>query len=263
MKVTLVSHTPDPLYVCAQAASICYASEPSLNIVKGCIKSGHTSVLEHASFTFKIEGISRSCSHQIVRHRIASYSQESQRYVVPEVEPEWVTQYLPSDFKKSVNWFCHNTFNTYKDFVNFTQADNARCILPNATPTKICVTMNIRALMNFFNERLCSRASEEIRTVAKEMIKQILATEDIDEEQKDIFKTIFVPKCEKYSLQFCPEIKGCGRRPSLKQFKYVPKANWEPVIGGIQCSSCGSTFDSQFSDYSFHFCPHCGAEIIE
>ena len=63
MKVTLVAHTPNPLYVCAEAASDCYDSEPSLKIVKGCIRSGHTSVLEHASFTFKIEGISRSCSH--------------------------------------------------------------------------------------------------------------------------------------------------------------------------------------------------------
>ena len=81
MKVTLVGYTPRPLYVCAEAAAVCYDSEPDLKIVKGCIKSGHQSVLEHCSFTFKVEGISRACSHQLVRHRIASYSQQSQRYV--------------------------------------------------------------------------------------------------------------------------------------------------------------------------------------
>jgi thymidylate synthase (FAD) len=75
MKVELVAHTPYPLCVCAEAAAVCYDSKPAFNIIKGCIRSGHTSVLEHATFTFRIEGISRSCSHQIVRHRIASYSQ--------------------------------------------------------------------------------------------------------------------------------------------------------------------------------------------
>ena len=83
MKVTLVQHTPTPLYTVAEAAAVCYDSEPSLKIVKGCIRSGHTSVLEHASFTFRIEGISRSCSHQIVRHRM--YIQLNFGFAVPIV----------------------------------------------------------------------------------------------------------------------------------------------------------------------------------
>ena len=98
MNVELISWTKDPLMTCAKAASVCYDSEPSLKVIKGCIKSHHESVLEHASFTFKISGISRSCSHQLVRHRIASYSQQSQRYVKLD-NPTWVlpTNYMPYD----------------------------------------------------------------------------------------------------------------------------------------------------------------------
>lgn len=225
MKVELISWTKDPLMTCAKAASVCYDSEPSLKIIKGCIKSHHESVLEHASFTFKISGISRSCSHQLVRHRIASYSQQSQRYVKLD-NPNWVlpTNYMPYDdeterLEKVMLASCEKSLEAYEELINGydCESDEARCVLPNASPTTIVITMNIRTLMNFFNERLCSRASREIRQVAIKMKKAILNCPDITVEEADILDNIFVPKCEKYDIPFCPEIQCCGRHKRLKE----------------------------------------------
>lgn len=225
MNVELISWTKDPLMTCAIAASVCYDSEPSLKVIKGCIKSHHESVLEHASFTFKISDISRSCSHQLVRHRIASYSQQSQRYVKLD-NPNWVlpTNYMPYDdetarLERVMLASCEKSLEAYEELTNGydCESDGARCVLPNASPTTIVVTMNIRALMNFFNERLCSRASREIRQVAIKMKKAILNCPDITAEEADILDNIFVPKCEKYDIPFCPEIQCCGRHKPLKE----------------------------------------------
>lgn len=225
MNVELISWTKDPLMTCAKAASVCYDSEPSLKVIKGCIKSHHESVLEHASFTFKISGISRSCSHQLVRHRIASYSQQSQRYVKSD-NPNWVlpTNYIPYDdetarLEKIMLASCEKSLEAYEELINGydCESDEARCVLPNASPTTIVVTMNIRTLMNFFNERLCSRASREIRQVAIKMKKAILNCPDTTAEEADILDNIFVPKCEKYDIPFCPEIQCCGRHKRLKE----------------------------------------------
>lgn len=225
MNVELISWTKDPLMTCAKAASVCYDSEPSLNIIKGCIKSHHESVLEHASFTFKISDISRSCSHQLVRHRIASYSQKSQRYVKLD-NPNWVlpTNYMPYDdeaerLERVMLASCEKSLEAYEKLINGygCESDEARCVLPNASPTTIVVTMNIRTLMNFFNERLCSRASREIRQVAIKMKKAILNCPDTTAEEVDILDNIFVPKCEKYDIPFCPEIQCCGRHKRLKE----------------------------------------------
>lgn len=227
MKVELISWTKDPLMTCAKAASVCYDSEPSLKVIKGCIKSGHHSVLEHASFTFKISGISRSCSHQLVRHRIASYSQQSQRYVKLD-NPNWVlpTNYMPYDdeterLEKVMLASCEKSLEAYEELIDGydCESDEARCVLPNASPTTIVVTMNIRTIMNFFNERLCSRASREIRQVALKMKKAILNCLDITAEEADIFDNIFVPKCERYDVPFCPESAKncCGRHKRLKE----------------------------------------------
>ena len=226
MNVELISWTKDPLMTCAKAASVCYDSEPSLKIIKGCIKSGHHSVLEHASFTFKISGISRSCSHQLVRHRIASYSQQSQRYVTLD-NPTWVlpTDYMPYDneterLEEVMLASCEKSLEAYEEILklnNEKNNDTARCVLPNATPTTIVVTMNIRTLMNFFNERLCSRAEREIRKVALKMKKLVINCPDITADESEIFYNIFVPKCEKYDIPFCPEIQCCGRHKKLKE----------------------------------------------
>lgn len=217
MKVTLVAHTPRPLYVCAEAASVCYDSEPSLKIVQGCIRSGHTSVLEHASFTFKIEGISRSCSHQIVRHRIASYSQQSQRYVTYD-NLDWALTGIKEEEQENLAAYCDLALLDYKKLIDKElPAEQARRVLPNATPTIIYMTMNIRALMNFFNERLCNRAEAEIRQVAKLMKEAVITADTIEREEALIFDKIFVPKCFRGSVPFCPESSrtSCGRVPTI------------------------------------------------
>lgn len=218
MKVELISWTKDPLMTCAKAASMCYKSEPTLTLIKGCIKSHHESVLEHASFTFEITGISRSCSHQIVRHRLASYSQESQRYV-NVANPEWVLPVVADTREARVMIeSCERSLDKYEELENSgCSKDEARCVLPNATPTSLVMTMNIRSLTNFFNERLCSRASKEIREVAQAMKKAIQSCADISEMEWGVLDKLFVPKCERFEIPFCPEYKGCGRHKPLKE----------------------------------------------
>lgn len=231
MKVDLISWTKDPIGTCAIAASMCYASEPSRKIVNGCIKSGHLSILEHSSFTFRISGVSRSFLAQLTRHRIASYSVRSQRYTDPTdngaSDVNWVlpTEYMTdSDTTTEVELImqaaCDDALKTYNTLVNGHNCSNdeARAVLPNATPTAMVVTMNIRSLINFFNLRLCSRASREIQEVAKKMKFAILAQcTDLTEEDVVILAKLFVPKCESFSIPFCPEHNGCGRHRSLKE----------------------------------------------
>lgn len=238
---------------------------------------GNCSVLEHASFTFRIEGISRSCSLQIVRHRMASYSQQSQRYVKYD-NLDWVIPDYGID-EEYARHACDIMLNAYKDMTDdanpgFQKStiDAARCVLPNATPTVIYVTMNIRALMNFFNERLCARASKEIREVAKAMVEAILNADTISKEEKEIFKTIFVPKCEKFSIHACPEREGCGKYKPLKEFVWRAKGRWiginewaqmhDSKLSGIEtyfwCSECEKPYGTKSN-----FCPNCGAEMME
>lgn len=235
MNVELISWTKNPIMTCAEAASMCYDSEPSLKILKGCIKSGHLSVLEHASFTFRITDISRACSHQLVRHRIASYSQQSQRYVQVD-DAKWVfpMDYMPDldfedkEFFESVmTESCNSALNTYKNLMSeykerISDLDKgekefSRPVLPNATPTSIVVTMNLRTLINFFNERLCKRAEREIRAVATKMKQAICYCPEISAMEWDAIKTVLVPKCMRYDIPFCPEAKGCGMHKTLKE----------------------------------------------
>lgn len=260
MNVRLVAHTPRPLYVCAEAASVCYKSEPDLKIIKGCIKSGHTSVLEHASFTFRIEGISRTCSHQLVRHRIASYSQESQRYVKYD-DCDWVIDNIYYDARQKILLSCANSIASYKEMLeDGVPSDDARAVLPNATPTTIYITMNIRSLMNFFNERLCARASKEIRNVAHAMKKSIISSLSISDEEKKIFENLFVPKCEKYPVHFCPESQCCGMHVQLKNLTEKKIGHWiKEESDTIYCSNCGEGFDGVFTGSDF--CPKCGADM--
>lgn len=261
MKVTLVAHTPRPLYVCAEAAAVCYDSEPDLKIVKGCIRSGHQSVLEHCTFTFKIEGISRACSHQLVRHRIASYSQQSQRYVTYS-NLEWATTGVPAETVDELEEYCNYALTAYVDMIERgVKAEDAREVLPNATPTIVYVTFNLRALMHFCNERMCTRAQKEIREVANGMAREVLAAQQISDEEKKILVTVLVPKCEAGPIKACPEIGGCGRCKPLKEFAWRPKATWGPSdvpnFALSKCSNCG--FDT--GAVTFKFCPNCGAEM--
>ncbi|MBR6242490.1 MAG: FAD-dependent thymidylate synthase [Ruminococcus sp.] len=213
MKVELLSHTPDPERLAATAAKLCYSSSDISSLREGLtpektesfidmlVSIGHESVMEHVSFTFGIEGISRACSHQLVRHRIASYSQKSQRYVSesgfeyitpPEIEaiPEAKAEYdrIISEISRSYEKIADLLTAKHTEELTASGTDektaaskarkaaneDARFLLPNACETKIVVTMNVRSLFNFFRHRCCNRAQWEIRAVADEMLRLCL-----------------------------------------------------------------------------------------
>lgn len=185
MKVTLITCTPEPEKIIASAAKLCYSSSDIETLMNGLttekiekfIKKladlGHQSPLEHCTFTFGIEGVSRALSHQLVRHRIASYSQKSQRYV-KEGGFEYIT---PNSIKEDdvLFWEYINLMDKIQDYYNLAikrgvSAEDARFVLPNACETKIIMTMNIRSLLHFFDERCCNRAQWEIRQMADMML---------------------------------------------------------------------------------------------
>jgi len=190
MKITLLQHTPDPERAVALAAKLCYSSASiseldvrlSQSDIAGFLEKimslGHQSVLEHISFTFGIDGISRACSHQLVRHRLASYSQPSQRYVTfkgddfPMVIPESISCSAKRSelFSKAVKAAAEAYRGLVEDGV---PAEDARFVLPNAAETKIIVTMNARELLHFFELRCCERAQWEIRAMAIEMLRLV------------------------------------------------------------------------------------------
>lgn len=249
MKVTLLAHTPDPEKLAATAAKLCYSSsdigslrdglteEKTESFIDMLVSVGHESVMEHVSFTFGIEGISRACSHQLVRHRIASYSQKSQRYVnengfefvtPPEIEAE---PNAKAEFDRMINEISES-YSRIADILTESHTkrfiaegmdeksavskarklanEDARFILPNACETKIVVTMNVRSLFNFFRHRCCNRAQWEIRAVANEMLKLCLQT------APHIFKYAG-PSC--VSSGKCPEGKmSCGKASEIKEY---------------------------------------------
>ena len=223
MKVTLTRITENPILAIEEAASNCYDSEPSSEgkIMDACIKSGHTSVTEFCDFTFHIEGVSRALSHQLVRHRMASYAQRSQRYC-SENGFDYVTPFnVKQDLEKTqaYNRAMLYAEKAYRELQELgISKEDARMVLPNACTTCIEVKMNLRALMNFMNERLCSCAQWEIRQLALEMRKQVLL-------QVPELDNYLVPKCEKYGKEFgfCTETKQrreqlkCNRHPRLQE----------------------------------------------
>ena len=219
ISVKLTRITEDPILAIEEAASNCYNSEATGDgkIMNHCIKSGHTSVTEFCDFTFHIEGVSRALSHQLVRHRMASYAQRSQRYCSENgfgyVKPRTIKADSPAEviYNNAMDYLS----NTYKllqelDIPN----EDARMVLPNACETQIEVKMNLRALMNFMNERLCSCAQWEIRELAMKMRNAII-------EKVPELMPYLVPKCEKNGPQFgaCNESKSrsCGRHPRLQE----------------------------------------------
>lgn len=217
VNVQLISYTPNPVDVIEEAASTCYDSSPTGGrIMNHCYKSGHHSVLEFADFTFKISGVSRALTHQLVRHRLASYAQRSQRYC-KETGFEFVVP--PSIAKNPEASVIYQ-----KTMDNITEAyakllelqipgEDARMVLPNACCSEICVKMNLRTLINFCNERLCTCAQWEIRNMAKQMVTEVLKV------APDL-KTFLVPKCEKHpDYFFCTETKkrSCGKHPVISE----------------------------------------------
>lgn len=185
MDVQLLSHTPEPEKIVAAAARLCYSDagindllsadrDQQLRLIEKILKLGHFSVLEHVSFSFGLEGLSRACSHQLVRHRVASYSQQSQRYVAHDtpfaaVEPPSLADH--PELQQRYHDLFDQVHHLYKDMLEAgVPAEDARFVLPNAAQTKLVMTMNARELHHFFSLRCCRRAQWEIRAMAKQML---------------------------------------------------------------------------------------------
>jgi thymidylate synthase (FAD) len=163
------------------AGRVCYRSESRGEpdrFLQARIREGHESLIEHASVTFEISGISRACTHQLVRHRIASYSQESQRHVDMSA-PEFVVPPSLADHPEArAVWdqFMGQVAETYHRLRELgIRKEDARSVLPNATATRIVVTMNFRSLRHFFSVRCDKAAQWEIRALALEMLRQVHA----------------------------------------------------------------------------------------
>lgn len=256
MRVKLIEHTPQPEKVVAAAAKLCYSSVGTDEIMEDLDEFstskfirmlsgyGHFSPMEHASFTFAIEGVSRSLTHQLVRHRMASYSQQSQRYVKlnafeyvipPSIEKDERCKAIfnnamkkdQEDYDKLVEILKENALAEYikeaessgveltekkmkslKSKAEKSAIEDARYIFPNACETKIVVTMNARELSHFFTHRCCERAQWEIRSMAELMLKEV----------KKVAPNIFSlagPSCVKGN---CSEgTMTCGKAKVIKE----------------------------------------------
>lgn len=185
MKVKLIRYTPNPESLVTSCAKLCYSPvgideiEESLtddNIQKflnKLVSMGHESPLEHTSFTFAVEEVSRVLSHQLVRHRIASYCQKSQRYV-KEKQFDYIIPNTIKENDEATNryyYLMREVTKCYNDLIKLgIPKEDARYVLPNACETKLVLTMNARSLLNFFRLRCCNRAQWEIRELADRML---------------------------------------------------------------------------------------------
>lgn len=219
MNVKLIGFTPNPEKLPAMSAKLTHSKikpeglekvskKELLSVLEQVMKLGHTSVVEHTSFTFAVSDVSRSLTHQLVRHRIASYAQQSQRYVnLTEsnyVIPPKIAKV--NNMRKAYEKTMEKIWKQYNMLLNLDiPAEDARYVLPNATCTNIIVTMNARSLINFFKLRCCLHAQWEIRTLAKKMLLEV----------KKIAPTIFKnagPTCKSEGI--CPEnSKDCPLYP--------------------------------------------------
>jgi thymidylate synthase (FAD) len=195
--------------------------------VKQVVSSGHESPLEHVKFTFAIEGVSRALTHQLVRHRIASYSQQSQRYVKESSFDYVIPPSIEADegMKKEYISIMQEIQESYSYFLSALEKkgkkgesanQDARFVLPQAAETKIIVTMNCRELMHFFKERCCSRAQWEIRRLADEMLK-------VCKQKLPVVFNNSGAKC--VTLGYCPE----GTRFTCKRYPLK-----EEVLEGVK-----------------------------
>ncbi|OGD48156.1 FAD-dependent thymidylate synthase [Candidatus Bathyarchaeota archaeon RBG_16_57_9] len=186
VKVVLLNYTKNPDQICAAAAQSCYSEkgaselfekttdEKAKKIIKKVVGMGHLSTVEHAYFTFSIEGVSRSLTHQLVRHRVASYSQQSQRYVSMDKGEYVIPPSISSDLdsKRLYTKIMDETWKAYRELAKTVPKEDARYVLPNACHTNITVTMNARGLWHFFQLRCCRRAQWEIRMMAWKMLQE-------------------------------------------------------------------------------------------
>ncbi|WP_338824372.1 Flavin-dependent thymidylate synthase [Moorella humiferrea] len=187
MQVELISHTPEPERLVAAAARLCYSPrgagrllaamsrEEVDKLLRLLISRGHDSPLEHITFTFAIEGVSRVLTHQLVRHRMASYSQKSQRYVNEDgfefIIPPSIAA-VPAALARYQE--CMKVLQrAYHELQELVPREDARYLLPNACETKLVCTFNARSLFNFFRLRCCRRAQWEIRELALKMREEV------------------------------------------------------------------------------------------
>lgn len=223
MKVKLVAYTPEPEKTVALAGRMCYSNRGVDNLadtltpaevermVKMLTEVGHLSPIEHVSFTFAVEGISRACSHQLVRHRIASYSQKSQRYV-DETSFDYIVPPSIANNPEARELYTRviNTIQeSYTQLAEMVPREDARYILPNATETKLVLSFNARSLYNFFSQRLCLRAQWEIREMAQLMLVEVMKVAPL------LFSKAG-PSCEVEGI--CWEgKKSCGRCEDVRE----------------------------------------------
>lgn len=230
MRVKLINYTPKALLTVFTAARTCYSpdfpteiwrdieegkvtGEKIYALIDTVIGSGHLSVLEHISFTFSIEGISRACSHQLVRHRIASYSQQSQRYVEIQgnqfVRPPTIEN--NPEAREIFESVLEQVLESYRKLIELKiPAEDARFILPNATKTNLVMTMNFRELYNVCQIRLCNRAQWEIRELFWRIKYEISSIHELSGLAEHL-----QPRCVIFG--FCPEHKSCGFYPSRNE----------------------------------------------
>jgi len=248
MRVTLITHTPNPEKIIAASARLCYSNseidellnnldaKKSAELVSRLIKMGHESTIEHITFTFGLEGVSRSFLAQITRHRMASFSVQSQRYVrsdnfqfviPPEIEssPEAKHIYLEAmendieAYNKITNVLIDKHFDKLvRQGISEKKAklqaekmaiEDARFVLPNASHTKMIATFNARSLLNFFSLRCCNRAQWEIKSVADEMLRICIGI------APTVFKSAG-PGCVRGA---CPEgSMTCGKIKEVREF---------------------------------------------
>jgi len=218
--VDLISKPQNMLKTIYTACRTCYSAalpieifseapgeEKMLQLIERVISSGHYSTVEHIQLTFAISGVSRACTHQLVRHRHMSFSQKSQRYVKEKGQFDYVT---PAAVEKNPELlakfesFMNEASRVYSELVEAgVKAEDARMVLPNACSSSLVVSLNLRELIHLANLRLCTRAQLEIRELTKKMCDEVLKTEPW-------LKQHLVPKCER--LGFCDEDKSCGRK---------------------------------------------------
>lgn len=214
MKVELLAYTPDADRICASAGNSCYSDRPaheimgdidSEKILNRIVGMGHHSVIEHAVFTFSVEGVSRALTHQLVRHRVASFSQQSQRYVSID-DPTFVVPRTVEGNPEAERLFRSTMEAIWKAYADLEEMgippEDARYVLPNGCTTNITITMNARELLHFFSLRCCNRAQWEIREMADRMLELCLEVSPV------IFRNAG-PPCVKGP---CPEGKlTCGK----------------------------------------------------
>ena len=204
MKVELIAITPDPEKLIEYAARVCYDTTDNMgkgDLISALLKSGHLSPFEHASATFHIQGISRACSHQLVRHRIASYSQRSQRYVEENgfgyVTPDSIADHSGSHRALGL---MAKAIATAEQVYRELRAcgiprEDARFVLPNACCTELVMTANFRELLHIFELRISPRAQWEIRRLCLEMLRLLLY------EAPKVFGPLRDRLADKYSLK--------------------------------------------------------------